>query len=198
MLSRFNPSPPPPRIILSAHQHLLHLPSPPPPFPLSRRPLHFLLNDGDGRSGCPGREEEKAASVQIFVQIAGGRTITVDIKPRDLVAELKHKVQDKEGIPAGEQRLVFGGKQLCDERTLESYDIVKESTVCVVFGLGGGGGEFSRPITQPVEDLGSFVSAAMAAGSEEAGQEAGADSTQLGQQMAALFLCLALCTSLPL
>jgi ubiquitin-like protein Nedd8 len=72
------------------------------------------------------------------VRTLTGREIELDIEPDYTVSRIKERVEEKEGIPPAQQRLIYGGKQMADDKKAEEYELVGGCTLHLVLALRGG------------------------------------------------------------
>ena len=76
--------------------------------------------------------------MQIKVKTLTGNEIEIDIEPTDKVERIKERIEEQAGIPPTQQRIIFGGKQLLDDRTAESYNITGGTVLHLMLSLRGG------------------------------------------------------------
>jgi len=73
--------------------------------------------------------------MQLFVKTLTGKTVSIEVEEGESIEDVKAKIAEKEGIPPEQQRLIFGGQQLQDSKTLDDYDVGDDSTLHLVLRL---------------------------------------------------------------
>ncbi|KAI0298842.1 ubiquitin-related domain-containing protein [Russula brevipes] len=74
----------------------------------------------------------------IKVKTLTGKEIEIDCDPSDKIARIKEKVEEQSGVPPPQQRLIFGGRQMPDEKTAREYNITPGAVLHLVLALRGG------------------------------------------------------------
>jgi ubiquitin len=77
--------------------------------------------------------------MQLFVKTLTGKTVSIEVEEGESIEDVKAKIAEKEGIPPEQQRLIFGGQQLQDAKTLDDYNVGDDATLHLVLRLRGGG-----------------------------------------------------------
>jgi ubiquitin len=76
--------------------------------------------------------------MQLFVKTLTGKTVSIEVEEGESIEDVKAKIAEKEGIPPEQQRLIFGGQQLQDAKTLDDYNVGDDATLHLVLRLRGG------------------------------------------------------------
>jgi ubiquitin len=85
--------------------------------------------------------------MQLFVKTLTGKTVSIEVEEGESIEDVKAKIAEKEGIPPEQQRLIFGGQQLQDSKTLDDYDVGDDATLHLVLRLRGGMQLFVKTLT---------------------------------------------------
>lgn len=103
------------------------------PSPSAYRSLNSVLNVPRG-------------GMQLFVKTLAGKTVSIEVEEGESIEDVKAKIAEKEGIPPEQQRLIFGGQQLQDSKTLDDYNVGDDATLHLVLRLRGGRTGFLPPV----------------------------------------------------
>jgi len=106
----------------------------------------FDRNRSSGR-GVVSTMNIPRGGMQLFVKTLTGKTVSIEVEEGESIEDVKAKIAEKEGIPPEQQRLIFGGQQLQDSKTLDDYDVGDDATLHLVLRLRGGMQLFVKTLT---------------------------------------------------
>jgi ubiquitin C len=96
---------------------------------------------------------QTSSSIQVLIKTLTGKVIELTVETSDLVENLRNKIKNKEGIPPSQQRLIFGGNQLEDGKTLAEYNVENGSTIHLVLRILTDGPFFVKTLTGKTIEL---------------------------------------------
>lgn len=76
--------------------------------------------------------------MHITVKTLTGKELSFDFDPKITVAEIKENIEEKEGIPPAQQRIIFSGKQMTDTKNIEDHSVKENDTLHLILALRGG------------------------------------------------------------
>lgn len=98
----------------------------------------FLKSNGRPSPSTMSSVLSTRGGMQLFVKTLTGKTVSIEVEEGESIEDVKAKIAEKEGIPPDQQRLIFGGQQLQDAKTLQDYDVGDDATLHLVLRLRGG------------------------------------------------------------
>jgi len=113
----------------------------------SRVPLVGFVRNRPSEGGLSSALSIPRGGMQLFVKTLTGKTVSIEVEEGESIEDVKAKIAEKEGIPPEQQRLIFGGQQLQDAKTLDDYDVGDDATLHLVLRLRGGMQLFVKTLT---------------------------------------------------